>query len=63
MRVSYPIQMHHYNTNKCSLQLTSVLAVRGISNVTLSWSQTPEEEVIQRQVENGESVPSTSHLQ
>ncbi|XP_039505387.1 fucolectin-1-like [Pimephales promelas] len=33
-------------------ELTSALALRGITNVTLSWSQTPEEEVIQRRVEN-----------
>lgn len=61
MRVSYPIQMNHYNINECSLQLTSALAVRGITNVTLSWSQTPKEEVIQRQFEIGESVPTSSH--
>ncbi|ROL29808.1 Fucolectin-5 [Anabarilius grahami] len=48
-------------TDQVLKELTSALAVRGINNVTLSWSQTPKEEVIQRQVENGESVPTTSH--
>ncbi|XP_039505286.1 fucolectin-1-like [Pimephales promelas] len=39
-------------TDQVLEELTSALAVRGITNVTLSWSQTPEEEVIQRRVEN-----------
>ncbi|KAL1272087.1 hypothetical protein QQF64_031103 [Cirrhinus molitorella] len=34
-------------------KLKSALALRGITNVTLSWSQTPEKAVIQNQHENG----------
>ncbi|XDV19493.1 hypothetical protein PO909_024958, partial [Leuciscus waleckii] len=37
-------------TDQVLKELTSALSVRGITNVTLSWSQTPEEELI----ENGE---------
>ncbi|XDV19491.1 hypothetical protein PO909_024956, partial [Leuciscus waleckii] len=40
----------------CLFQLESALAGRGISNVTLRWSQLPEQEVLRKKAAPGECV-------